>query len=113
MNHQNSEPKIIIKTYDLYTNFYIELRKWPKPERYNLGQRSEELILTILEMLIAASRTQAKSQLLRQANLKLQVLKILIRLAKDIKVMEKRKYLFFQKKLLEIGRMLGGWLKST
>ncbi len=42
----------------------------------------------------------------------LDLLKILIRLAKDIQALDNKKYLQLQQSLLEIGRMLGGWRKS-
>lgn len=47
-----------------------------------------------------------------EASLNIDLLKILIRLCKEVKVLDDKKYLKLQKKLQEIGKMLGGWLKS-
>lgn len=110
--NQYQEPQIILKFYDLYKTFYLEIKKWPKPERYNLGRKCEEIILEILENLLTASRLQTKHSNLFRANIKLQMLKKLIRLGKDIQVINNKKYIFLEKELFEIGRMLGGWLKS-
>ena len=41
------------------------------------------------------------------------LLKILIRLAKDIQALDNKKYLQLETSLQEIGKMLGGWIKST
>ena len=111
--NQYQEPQIILKFYDLYKTFYLEVKKWPKPERYNLGRKGEEIILEIFENLLTASRLKTKHSDLFQANIKLQLLKSLIRLGKDIQVINNKKYLFLEKELFEIGKMLGGWLKSV
>lgn len=106
------ELKIITKTYDLYLNFYLEIKSWPKPERYNLGSRCENIILDILENLISASKIRKKLKILQKCNIKIALLSKMIRLGKDIKIITPRKYIFLETKILEIGRMLGGWIKS-
>lgn len=111
MTH-NFEPIIVLKTYDFYLGFYLEIKKWPKPDRYHLGERCENIIFTIFENLLIASRARYKQNSLFNANIKLQILKNLLRIAKDIKILSDKKYLFFQNQLFEIGNMLGGWLKS-
>ncbi len=40
------------------------------------------------------------------------MLRILIRLTHDTKIIEKTFYLSLQEQIDEIGRMLGGWLKT-
>lgn len=111
--NQYQEPQIILKFYDLYKTFYLEIKKWPKPERYNLGRKCEETILEIFENLLIASRFKEKHSTLFRANIKLQILKKLIRLGKDIQIINGKKYIFLEKELFEIGKMLGGWLKKS
>ncbi|OGY24655.1 MAG: hypothetical protein A2Y57_00865, partial [Candidatus Woykebacteria bacterium RBG_13_40_7b] len=96
-----------------YLNFYQEIRRWPKIERYNLGRRCEDLVLDILDNLNKALSNRNKRFALYEADVKIQQLKLLFRLANELKVMEHRKYLFFEEKILEIGKMLGGWLKTA
>jgi len=112
MNQNFTDPIIILKTYDFYKEFYLEISHWPKPERYNLGAGSEKLILEILSGLLAAARNLNPRFNLIQCNLKLQILKLFIRLAKDIGILKDKKYLFLESRILEIGKMLGGWLKT-
>lgn len=111
--HNEFEPKIVLRAYDFYLVFYLEIKKWPKPERYNLGEKCEDFILGILSDLIFAARVREKNHILTQANVKVQVLKHLLRVAKEIKILPEKKYLFLAEKICEIGRMLGGWLKSV
>lgn len=64
---------------------------------FNAGQRSGE----------------AKRTPLEQASVQLNLLRILIRLAKDTKAIDLKKYAHVQQIIDEIGRMLGGWIKSV
>ncbi len=88
---------------------------FPKRERYSLGTKLEYEAIELLEKLFIAGtldRIQKLSALI-QASAKLDVLKILIRLAKDIQALDTKKYLLLEEKLQEIGKMLGGWIKAT
>lgn len=106
---------IFQKTYDLYKIFYQYLTNFPKKDRYTLGQRVENAILDLLEAITHAgqlSKTE-KLPILKTASIKLDQVKILIRLCKDLKILDNKKYLLIESELQEIGKMLGGWIKST
>jgi len=102
------------KSYDLYKEFYSCLKIFPKQDRYALGQKSETILMEILECLLTATGLPKAEKLpfLDKASGKLNILRIYMRLAKDIKAMDNKKYIFFQESVDEIGRMLGGWKKS-
>ena len=90
------------------------MKLFPKAEKYTLGQKIENVILEILEFLLSAAYApkQEKTLLLKEADAKLNLLKTLIRLASEIKALDNKKYLALQEKLQEIGRMVGGWIRS-
>ena len=54
----------------------------------------------------------AQFLLIQQASVKFNALKIFIRLAKDLKCLDNKKYITLEAQLQEIGKMLGGWQKS-
>jgi len=110
-----SDTPIFIKTYELYKTFYSYLPKFPKRDRYTLGQKCELILLDLLENIIVAGYLSKleKLPLLRKISIKLDVLKVLFRLGKDIKVIDHKKYIEFESYFIEIGRMLGGWIKSV
>lgn len=87
---------------------------FPKSEKYSLGQKIENLILEILEFSLKTvySPKQEKLSLLKEIDIKVNLLKTLLRLANEIKSLDNKKYLILQEKLQEIGRMIGGWIKS-
>lgn len=68
----------------------------------------------IESLFLAGQRSkEAKCTPLEQASVQLNLLRILVRLAKDTKAIDLKKYAQIQQIIDEIGRMLGGWIKST
>lgn len=104
---------ILQKTYDFYKLFHVYAEKFPKKDRYTVGQRSEDHILNLIEKLVRASKSlkSEKSSLLFDISVQLDTLKILIRLMKDTKVVDLKRYAELELHLFEIGKMLGGWMK--
>ena len=106
---------IFKKTYELYKTFYGYRNTVSKQDRYTLWQRCENLILDILESILWASQLPKKDKLprLEKASLKLNFLRVFLRLCKEIKTIDNKKYVLLQEIIDEIGRMLGGWIRST
>lgn len=95
--------------------FYGFLPSFPKKDRYTLGQRCELTLLDILQAVIVASNLTKEEKLptLREGSSKVDLLKVLFRLAKDVRALDNKKYLILEEQLQEIGRMFGGWIKTT
>ena len=106
---------IFKKTYDLYQTFYTYRATISKQDRYTIWQRGENLILDILEGILLASQLpkEPKAPVLERTSAKLSLLRIFLRLSKDVKALDQKKYLTLELLVDEIGRMLGGWLRST
>ena len=106
---------IFKKAYELTKKLYELRGTIPKHDRYALWQRCENLLLEILEGILFASQLRKPQKLepLEQVSVKLNVLRVFLRLAKDLKIMDLKKYGLLEEMVDEIGRMLGGWIKST
>jgi hypothetical protein len=77
-----------------------------------LGERIERNLYGLLETLIRAKYTKQRQRLLEEANLSLEVLRFQMRLAKDLQCLKINSYGFASKAIDEIGRLIGGWLRS-
>ncbi len=106
---------IFKKTYDLYKTFYGYRSDISKQDRHTIWVRCETTILEVLEGIILASQLAKNDKLviLQGASVKLNVLRVLIRLTKDIKAIDNKKYITLETIIDEIGRMLGGWIRSV
>jgi len=106
---------IFKKTYELYKNFYGLRSSVPRLDRYAIWQRCENAILDVLENILLASQLSKTEKLpiLERGSLKLNFLRVFLRLCKEIKILNNEKYILFEEDVDEIGRMFGGWIKST
>ena len=102
------------KTYDFYKLLLSHVLRFPKIERYATGGTLQDETLELLKCLLAASSTSGppKGDHLKRASLQLETVKVFVRLAYDIRAVDQKGYIRLQEDLQEIGRMLGGWIKS-
>lgn len=91
---------------------YSVVRALPKHDRHALGQKCELFTLEILELFFMAHAKKNKLFILTSADIKLRLLKTLVRMMHDTKAIDQKKYILLEEFLHEIGRMLGGWIKS-
>ncbi len=105
---------VITHTYDLLKYLVPQLSKYPRSQKFLLADRIQSLLMDLLEELIEAyySNKEDKKRLLRKVNIKIERLRYHIRLSKDLKCIDLRRYEFIQNKINEIGKEVGGWLKS-
>jgi hypothetical protein len=104
---------ILKKTYDLYRTLDDYRKVIPKQHRFTVFARAEDSILDILEKFYEAGYVNAnRSIILDQASAKLNMLRLFVRLLKDTKALDAKKYIILQTTIDEIGRMLGGWIRS-
>lgn len=110
--YSNDTP-IFIKLYDFYKSLYSALKLFPKRDRYSLGQRIDTTTIEVLESLFKLSVVDKpqKIEILQVISSKIDLTKLLLRLAHDNKSLTAKTYLSLQENLQEIGKMLGGWLK--
>lgn len=104
---------VVEKHYKLILWILPKIANFPKDQRFLLADRIERILLDILEMLIEAVYSKDRRGILIKVNLKLDVLRFMMRIAKDMKYVSVQGYDFFCQSLLEIGRMVGGWAKSS
>ena len=105
---------IFSKTYDFILWLLNHTEKFPKSERFRMAKRLEDTVFEVYELLITAARsTQRKRQILLQADLVLDKLRLYVRLSQARKLTSQAQYEYAAAALVEIGKLLGGWLKKT
>ncbi|HEY4516408.1 MAG TPA: diversity-generating retroelement protein Avd [Candidatus Paceibacterota bacterium] len=105
---------ILKKSYDLYRTFNEYRRVVPKADRHTIYERSENAILDMVEYILEAgySKSGDKVAILERASVKLNLLRFFVRLMKETRSIDTKKYTVLQAHIDEIGRMLGGWIRS-
>ncbi len=105
-------PVAVQKCYDLVLWMLQHVEKFPRSHRFTVGDRLASAALDVLEDLVAAAYSRDKRALLERANLKLHRVRILTRLAKDLRVLPLGSYEHAAERTDEVGRLVGGWLRS-
>jgi hypothetical protein len=93
---------------------YIALRQFPKSEKFSLAVDIKRTMNGLLEQIIKANRNRGNKQpMLYDIDTTLEVLRTQVRLAMELEFLPFPKYETWSGHLAEIGRMLGGWIKSA
>ena len=111
----NLDIPIFAKTYEFYKQLTQVITAFPKTKRYTLGEKIDQLTLQIIEFVITAGYLprEQKLPILQKVSIKLDLLKILLRLAFETRCLNNRKYQQLVSFTIEIGKMLGGWIKNV
>ncbi|MBE7489352.1 MAG: diversity-generating retroelement protein Avd [Candidatus Omnitrophica bacterium COP1] len=106
-------PQVIQKIYDLIVWYAGRIEKFPAGKRIILGDRILTGLLDTLDLLLEAYYTREKQPRLQRANLNLERLRYLSRLALDLKCVSISQFEFSARSIDEIGQQVGGWLKQA
>jgi len=101
------------KTYDMIEYGYTCLRQFPKSEKFTLVAEIKNTMIMLLKLIIRANKRYYKKTTIQDADIELATLRAYVRLSKDLKFLPIKKYENWSKFLSEIGKMIGGWIKST
>jgi hypothetical protein len=109
------EIPVIVKLFVIYEITHKLIFKFPKHEKYSLGEKIENSILEAIEFFILANQTSKyeKEKVLLKANSKIELLKILFRISLNCQILDGKQYLEMENKLREMGKMTQGWIKYS
>ena len=107
------ELKILQRTYNLILYLYPVLKQFPRSERHTLVVEIKRTLFQMVRLITRANKERRKLEWLNQLDAELELLRAQIRLSMELGFLPMRKYENVSKDLAEIGRMLGGWIKSS
>jgi four helix bundle protein len=85
----------------------------PKYEKFALQSQIKNCVIDIERRVIRANKSTMKKSHLHEADALLQELKMLVRLAHDLRYIPPRQYEITSGRLTEIGKLLGGLIKHV
>ena len=105
---------VIDRTYELVKCFLRRLEKFPRSHRYVLGRQIEQSLYAVCTGLMRAKYAAApdKREALTGVNLELESLRMFCRLAHEVGMVPHKSHAYAAREMIEIGRMVGGWLKQ-
>ena len=88
------------------------VERFPRRQKFLLGDRIQSTALAGLERLVEATFTRSRSRLLDRVNVDLDKLRLLLRLAKELGYLDARRYEHAARRIDEVGRLVGGWRRA-
>ncbi len=98
--------------YDFLLYLIPQISKFPRSERYLIGERLEKTAFDVFELLLSACYSREKITPLQHANIKLEQARYYVRLCKDLRLVSLHRYEVVSKMMNGIGVQLGGWIKQ-
>jgi len=106
------ELKIMQKTYDLALYLYPALLHFPRSERHTSVAEIKRTLFDMMRLIVRANKAKKKKELLAELDAELELLRTQVRLVTELGFLPFKKYKIISGYLAEIGKMLGGWIKS-
>lgn len=101
------------KAYDVNRWLLPRVERFSRRYKFTLGDRLQTTALDLCLALVEATHSRAKERPLHRANRLLDQLRILIRLAADVEELTAAQLRHVTAWNEELGRMIGGWLRSV
>lgn len=112
MSESTADLPIFVKWMDFVKWLLVTTDKFPKKTRYVFVNRINDLALGVAEGFVEARYSRQKSSILARVNLDLEKMRILLRVCYELKFLPHKGYEHAMISINEVGKMLGGWLKS-
>ena len=100
------------KAFEMMEYGYQALAQYPKAEKFALVVDIKHCMHKILERIIEANKKYYKKTTLQELDVEVMKLKAYLRLSYNLRFLPIKKYEIWSGKVVEIGRMVGGWIKS-
>ena len=91
---------------------YVALRQFPKHERHVLHAEIRKSLWQMLRLVVICNKRYYKKTTLQDLDAELELLRCQVRLAQELGYLPFKKYEHWARCNDEIGRMIGGWIKS-
>jgi len=107
-----NEMLIVQKSYNFSKWLLNHTGKFPKSYRFSIAAKLENAILDFIELTAIANKRKNKLAVLNLADESLIKARLLLRLSYEMQFLNQKSYQFGSERLVELGKMLGGWIKN-
>ncbi len=98
--------------YDLLLEIFKFTRDFKKEYKYTIGESLKKETISLLTLIFRANSRQDKKMVLQEARESIEVIRLFIRLMKDLHEISLKKFVQVNKKVEDVSKQLTGWQKS-
>lgn len=100
-------------SYDLLMEIFELVKHFPREYKYTVGEKLKDEALEMIMNIYRANTRQQKKDTLQNAREHLEVVRLLMRLTKDMKQININRFVDVNKKIENISKQLTGWQKAS
>ena len=100
-------------SYDLLLQIFTLTHNLTREYKYTLGEKLKNEITELLSNIYRANRTREKERYLKIARENLELVRLYIRILKDLKQVSGKKHIFINLSIEKVSKQLAGWHKSV
>jgi hypothetical protein len=96
-------------TYDLLLAIFIFTKDFSREYKYTVGESLKKETIELLTLIYRANSKYKKENVLRTAREQIEVIRLLVRVMKDLKQINIEKYVNINKTIENVSKQLAGW----
>jgi hypothetical protein len=110
-NHQ--ELPVYKATYDMTLTIFEFVKDFAKEYKYSVGEALKRECMELTTLIFRANGSQAKGPILQEARERIEVIRLYVRLMRDLHQVSVKKFVHLNLKVEQVSRQLTGWQKHT
>ena len=99
-------------SYDLLLEIFIFFKNLSREYKYTVGQDLKEEVIGLLIGIYQANRVYEKEEIIAKTREKLVIIRLYIRILKDLREINIKKFAYINLKIENVSRQLAGWQNS-
>jgi len=100
-------------SYDLLLEIFQFTKEFSREFKYTVGESLKKETLDLITLIYRANSAKEKAETIRLAREKIEVIRLFIRLMKDLRQISLKKFVQINKKVESVSKQLTGWRKSV
>lgn len=110
-----NESPLFVRSHDFLLWLLPQMQKFPRVYRFSLAERFQNTVMDFQDLIIAAgkSKDEQRRLYLAKADIALEQIRFWLRFSKELDLFRMDQYEHAVRMLVEIGRLLGAWIKQA
>jgi hypothetical protein len=108
----HNELPVYKASYDLLIGIFQFTKEFSKDYKYTVGESLKKETIELLTLIYRANSRKDKQEVLQEARERIEVIRLFIRLMKDMKQINLKRFVEVNKVVENVSKQLAGWQKS-
>ncbi len=100
-------------SYDFLVDIFNYTKHFNQEYKYTIGESIKKETIALITNIYRANSSHSKKELLQSARENLEVVRLYLRLIKDLKQINLKKFIVLNEKIESVSKQLSAWQKSV